>query len=225
MKDDWREIVGVVANEYDDGVNQKPPATVYFPLMMTKFWGDDAFIYRDPAFVIRSTRTGSGQLLEDVRRQVWAVAPQSPLNAVKTMDEIYRNSMARTSFTLVMLGISSGMALLLGLIGVYGVISYSVAQRTREIGIRVALGARATAVVAIFVRHGLTLSVIGAVCGLAGAFVAKAKIESLLFGVTPGDPMTYAAVSLGLIAAAVLASYVPSRRAASVNPMDTLRAE
>jgi len=141
------------------------------------------------------------------------------------MEEIYRMSMARTSFTLVMLGISGAMALVLGLVGIYGVISYSVTQRRREIGIRVALGARSGTVSGMFVRDGMVLAVVGVVCGLGAAAGLARLIKSLLFGVTVGDPYTYAAVSVGLIAAAVMASYVPARRAAAVNPVETLRSE
>jgi ABC-type antimicrobial peptide transport system permease subunit len=133
--------------------------------------------------------------------------------------------MARTSFTLVMLGIAGGMALLLGVVGIYGVISYSVSQRRREIGIRMALGARRGEVNGMFVRHGMMLAAIGVAFGLGAAVGLTRLIKSLLFGVGAGDPSTYAAVSLGLVAAAMLASYVPARRASAVNPIETLRAE
>ncbi len=133
--------------------------------------------------------------------------------------------MARTSFTLVMLAIAGGMALLLGVVGIYGVISYSVSQRTREIGIRLALGAPLREVTGMFVRHGLVLSGIGAACGLAAAFALTRLMKSLLFDVSPADPLTYAVVSAGLILAAMLASFLPARKAASVGPAEALRAE
>jgi ABC-type antimicrobial peptide transport system permease subunit len=133
--------------------------------------------------------------------------------------------MARTSFTLVMLAIAGGMALLLGVVGIYGVISYSVSQRTREIGIRLALGSPVTEVTGMFVRHGLVLSGIGAACGLAAAFALTRLMKSLLFDVSPADPLTYIAVSAGLIVAAMLASFLPARKAASVDPAEALRAE
>jgi predicted permease len=225
MKDDWREIVGVVANEYDDGVQKAPPATAWWPFAMKNFWGADAFIQRTMAFDIRSSRTGSAAFLDEVRSAVWSVAPNSPLANVQTLDHIYALSMARTSFTLTMLAIAGVMALLLGLIGIYGVISYSVSQRRREIGIRVALGARERQVSALFVRHGLLLAAIGTAFGLVAAFSLRKVMDALLFGVAPSDPVTYAAMSVGLIAAAALASYIPARRAAAVNPVDTLRSE
>jgi predicted permease len=225
MKDDWREIVGVVGNEYDDGVQAKPPAVVYLPFLMKKFLGRQNFAQRTMAFAIRSKRTGSVAFLSEVRRAVWSVAPNSPLADVRTLEEIYDKSMARTSFTLVMLAIAGVMALVLGLVGIYGVISYSVSQRRREIGIRMALGARGQQVSGMFVRHGLALAAIGVVLGLGAASGLTRLIASLLFAVSTGDPSTYAVVSVGLVGAATLASYIPARRAIAVDPVETLRSE
>jgi ABC-type antimicrobial peptide transport system permease subunit len=144
---------------------------------------------------------------------------------VRTLRDIYDESLATTSFTLVMLGIAGGMALLLGLIGIYGVISYAVSQRRREIGIRVALGAEPGALRRLFVGYGLALSSYGAVIGLAAAAGLTRLMKSVLFGISPVDPLTYTAVPLVLVAATVLASYLPARRAAAVDPVETLRAE
>jgi ABC-type antimicrobial peptide transport system permease subunit len=144
---------------------------------------------------------------------------------VRTLEEIYDKSLARTSFTLVMLGIAGVMALLIGLVGIYGVISYSVSQRRREIGIRLALGARRRELTRMFVAHGFVLALIGVACGLAGAVVLTRVLGSLLFDVNPLDPLTYAAVSLGLIAAAIVASYIPTLRAVGVDPVEALRVE
>ena len=124
-----------------------------------------------------------------------------------------------------MLAIGGAMALLIGLVGIYGVISYSVSQRRREIGIRVALGAHRRDLTRMFIARGLVLALIGVACGLAGAAALTRVLGSLLFGVNPLDPLTYAAVSLGLIAAAIGASYIPARRAMSVDPVEALRAE
>ncbi len=224
MKDDWREIIGVVGNSYDNGVNKKPADTVYWPFLMKNFWGAD-FVQRTAVFTIRSERTGSAAFLDEARQAVWAVSANSPVANVRTLQDVYSKSMARTSFTLVMLAIAGGMALVLGLIGIYGVISYSVSQRRREIGIRMALGARQSEVNQMFVRHGLMLAGIGVAFGLIAAAGLTRLISSLLFGVSTGDPATYAAMSLGLVGAAMLASYVPARRASTVNPIETLRAE
>jgi ABC-type antimicrobial peptide transport system permease subunit len=153
------------------------------------------------------------------------VTPDLPLSGVKTLQQIYTRSMARTSFALVMLGIAGGMALLLGVIGIYGVISYSVSQRKREIGIRMALGAQRPALTGMFVRYGLGLAAIGLCFGLAAAFALTKAMSSLLFGISAADPTTYAGVSLGLAAAAALASYLPSRRVTGVDPVQSLRSE
>jgi len=133
--------------------------------------------------------------------------------------------MARTSFTLIMLGVAGAMALLLGVVGIYGVIAYSVSQRTREIGIRMALGAQHQTLTTMFVRHGLSLTAIGVACGLVVAIIVMRLMSSLLFKVSPVDPVAYSAASLGLVATAFLASYLPSRRASAVDPVEALRAE
>jgi ABC-type antimicrobial peptide transport system permease subunit len=141
------------------------------------------------------------------------------------MRDVYDQSLARTSFTLVMLAIAASMALLLGVVGIYGTISYVVSQRRREIGIRAALGAQQRELKGMFVRHGLVLAGIGVVIGLGAAAVLMQLMSSLLYGITPLDPVTYVAVPLVLVAATVLASYLPGRRAASVDPVEALRAE
>jgi predicted permease len=223
--DDWREIVGVVGNVHDDGVDEKAPTTVYWPLMMSNFESEKEMVRRNIAFVIRSPRAGSQSFLNEVRQTAWSADPNVPLAEVHTIGYFYTKSMARTSFTLVMLGVAGGMALLLGIVGIYGLIAYSVSQRTREIGIRMALGAQRQTLVAMFVKQGLRLTGIGIVCGLVGAFAAMRLMSSLLFNVSPVDPITYTAMTVGIIAVAWLACYLPSRRAATVDPVDALRAE
>jgi putative ABC transport system permease protein len=225
LKDDWCEVIGVVADMRDDGVNQKAPATVYWPLLQKNFEGDGISLRRSVAFVIRTPRAGSTGFLQEVRQSIWRVNSNLPLANVNTLGTLYDRSLARTSFTLVLLAIAGAMALLLGVIGIYGVISYSVAQRTREIGIRLALGAPLQEITGMFVRHGLILSGIGAVCGLAAALALTRLMKSLLFEVSPADPLTYLSVSGGLILAAMLASYLPARKATRVDPVDALRAE
>src|SRR6202050_5569671 len=223
--DDWREIVGVVADVYDDGVSEKPSSSVYWPVLMNNFEGGPTEAERGVAYAIRSPRAGSASLLNYVRQAVWAVNPNLPLDAIHTVDYFYSKSMARTSFTLIMLSGAAGMALLLGVIGIYGVIAYSVSQRRREIGIRMALGAQPQTVTFVFLREGLLLSGIGVAFGLGAAFAAMRLMSSLLFRVSPVDPFTYVAVCVGLVATAALASYLPSRRAAVVSPVEALRAE
>jgi predicted permease len=224
-KDDWREIIGVVGDVHDDGVNKKPSTCVYWPLLQAHFESDDISVRREVAFVIRTPRAGSEAFLKDVREAVWSADANLPLANVHTFDYFYKRSMARTSFTLIMLGVAGSMALLLGVVGIYGVIAYSVSQRTREIGIRMALGAQQPTVTGMFVRHGLLLAGVGVACGLVAAVLLMRLMSSLLFNVNPVDPATYGVVSLGLVATAWLASYLPSRRAATIDPVDALRAE
>jgi len=224
-KDDWREIVGVTGDVYDDGVNQKPTKAAYWPLMMSNFESNSLSVQRGVAYAIRSRRAGSEALMAAVRQAVWSVDPNLPLAEAHTADYFYRKSLARTSFTLMMLGVASGMALLLGVVGIYGVIAYSVSQRTREIGIRIALGAQLPTLTRMFVRQGMLLTSIGVVAGLFVSFGVMRLMSSLLFGVKATDPVTYIAVSCGLATTAFLACYLPSRRAAGVDPIETLRAE
>jgi predicted permease len=224
-KDDWREIIGVVANVYDQGVSQPASTSAYWPLLMDRFASDTTIVMRDVAFTLRASRAGSENLLTDVRQAVWSVNPNLPLADVHTAEFFFKRSMARTSFTLIMLGIAGSMALLLGVVGIYGVIAYSVSQRRREIGIRMALGAQQPTLTGMFVRHGLFLAGIGVASGLAVAIVIVRLMSSLLFKVNPVDPVTYVAVSAGLVATAFFASYLPSRRAATVDPVEALRAE
>ncbi len=206
-------------------MTEDAPSSVYFPIMAAKFESDPLHVERDATFSVRSSRAGSQAFLSEIRQAVWSVDANLPLANVSTLDYLYDQSIARTSFTLIMLGIAGAMALLLGTVGLYGVIAYSVSQRTREIGIRIALGAQQKEVTGMFVRQGLLLTGIGVAFGLAAAIAAMRLMSSLLFHVSPVDPLTYAAVTVGLVAAALLASYLPSRRAASVNPVEALRAE
>jgi len=164
-------------------------------------------------------------LVEDVRKAIWSVNGSVTIAQTLTMEQIAGRSMARTSFALVMLAIAGGMALLLGIIGIYGVLAYTVAQRRREVGIRLALGAQPAAVRSMFLRQGVILSSIGCVLGLAGAMALSSLMESLLFDVRPLDPTTYAVMPVVLFTAALAACYFPARRAAAVDPAETLRAE
>jgi predicted permease len=224
-KDNWREVVGVVGDVHDDGTDHDAPSSVYWPILVAHLEGNDIDVRRYVTFCIRSPRAGSETLMNEVRRAVWSVDPNLPLADVHTLDYLYRKSMARTSFALVMLAVAAGTALLLGVVGLYGVIAYSVSQRRREIGIRVALGAQHQQLTGMFIRDALTLTGLGVGCGLTAAPALTRLMSSLLFGVKPVDPATYAAVSLGLIATAALAGYLPARRAACVNPTESLRAE
>ncbi len=210
----WLEVVGVAENVRADGVNLPAPATVYF-----RAGG------RGVTFAIRSERAGTDAFLREVATAIHAVNPSLPLAKVRTLNDVYKHSMARTSFALVLLGIAGAMALALAIVGVYGVLAYAVGQRRREVGIRLALGAEPRALKWLFVRKGLILNCVGGIIGLALAGGLSRWISSLLFGVTPLDPLTYIASSAVMAASVMVASYVPARQAAFVDPMETLRSE
>ena len=223
--DPWHEIIGVAANVYDDGVSQLPSSAIYWPLFQDNFETQKEMVQRYVSFTIRSPRAGSAAFMSEVQKAVWSIDADLPLADPTTVGALYTKSMARTSFTLVMLCVAGTMALLLGIVGIYGVISYAVSQRTREIGIRMALGAQRETLTAMFVRQGLVLTGVGIAVGLVVAFLTMRLMSSLLFHVSPMDPWTYSLTTLCVIGIAWLACYLPSRRAAVVNPVNALRSE
>ena len=222
-KDEWHEIVGVVEDVHQDGVDKEAPASVYLPILTILFGGD--YASRDVAFVIRSSRAGSEGLENEIGQAVESVNASLPSADMHTLEYYYSKSMARTSFTLVMLALAGGMALLLGVVGLYGVIAYSVSQRTQELGIRMALGAQKRHVLKLVLIQGMTLTLIGVAIGIAGAFVLTNFLSSLLYGVKPTDPLMFGTVSFILISAAMLACYFPAKRATKVDPIVALRYE
>jgi predicted permease len=226
---DWREIIGVVGDVRDDGVAGDPVAIVYWPMILEGFWaemrGDRPFVPRTMSFAFRSSRVGTADLLDDIRQTMRSVNPNFTIADVRTMQDILDGSMARTAFALVVLGIAAAVALLLGSIGVYGVVAYVVSQRTQEVGVRIALGAEASRVTRMVLRQGFALAAVGVVVGLAAAYGLTRLMSAVLFGVNPADPLTYLVVSLGMTGIALLASYLPARRAAAIDPMQALRAE
>ena len=225
QNDDWREIVGVVGDMHDNGLEKEAPSVAYWPVLVKNFEGGQFTAMRSVAFYVRSSRVDTESFLKELRAAVWSVNANLPLADVHTLDYYYRRSMARTSFTLIMLGVAGSMALLLGVVGLYGVIAYSVSQRTREIGIRMALGAQQASLTNLFVRQGLLLTGVGVACGLVASALSMRLMTSLLFHVNPVDPLTYAAVSAGLLLTAWIACYLPSRRAATMDPVVALRAD
>ena len=198
----WREIIGVVGDERDDGLNHPSVAIVYWPML------NDTYLQRSIAYAVRSNRVGSPGFFAELQQAVWSINKNLPLAAVQTLDEIQARSMAQTSFAMTMLAIAAGVALLVGVVGIYGVIAYIATQRTREIGIRIALGAQIGDVRKMFLRQGLWLTATG-----------------IALGVGPLDPLTYAAVSGALAAVALLATYLPARRASRVDPIVALRTD
>jgi putative ABC transport system permease protein len=220
----WHEVIGVIQDVRENGVQEKAPEIVYWPSLQ----GDShetAYVWRTMTFAIRSDRSGTQPFLNEVRQAVWSVNSNLPLASVRTMQEVYDKSVARTAFTLVMLGIAGAMAMALGMIGIYGVISYTVSQRRREIGIRLALGAQPRDVLQLILRQGTTTALVGVTIGIAAALGLTELMRSLLFGVSAQDPITFAAVAALLILVALLASYIPARRAMLVDPVVVLRYE
>jgi len=188
------------------------------------FLGQKMVGQRWMVYAIRSTRTGSPTFVKEIQRAVSSVDRNIPLAEVRTLEQMTAKSMAQTSFALVMLAIAAGVSLLLGVVGIYGVIAYITARRSREIGIRLALGAQPGDVTRLFVRHGLLLAGLGISLGVVMAMALSRLMASMLFGVRATDPTTYVAVSIGLAVVALLAGYLPSRRAARADPAVTLRA-
>jgi predicted permease len=222
----WREIVGVVEDVRTNGLDQAPPTTVYWPLLMADFYQRQPFyIQRGGAVVVRSPLAGTPQLVRALERAVWSVNSSLPLARVRTMQDYYDRSLARTSFTLVMLAIAGAAALVLGVVGLYGVLSYTISQRRREIAIRLALGAQQSVVTRSFVRYGAGLAAVGVAIGLVAAAGLTRLMGSLLYDVRALDPPTYALVALVLTLVAALASWLPARRAAAVDPAEVLNAE
>jgi len=220
----WKEIVGVVESVRDDGRDHDAVATVYWPLLVADFWGMREFGWRSVVYAVRTSGPPTARL-PDIRRAVWAVDPNLPLANVETLDAIQARSTARTSFTLVLLLVAAGVALVLGVVGLYGIVSYTVSLRRREIGIRMAMGARRADVTSMVVRQGVALAGIGVVLGLIGAAILTRLMRPLLYGVRALDPWTYAVTAAALVGVATLASWTPARRAATVDPVETLRQE
>jgi len=221
----WREIAGVVGNELDLGLSSAPPAILYYPFLVKDFWTPQILAQRFLIYVIRSQRANSPGFVKEVRDALWTVDRDLPLARVRTLEEIRADSMAATSFALVMLGIAASIALLLGVIGMYGVIAYVATQRTREVGIRLALGASPQDVRRLLLHHGLRLTCLGVALGLSAALALSRTMSALLFGVPATDVATYMAACGGLAAIATLATYLPARRAAQMDPLAALRTQ
>jgi predicted permease len=226
--DYWLEIVGVVGDERDDGVNQPAPSIVYVSIGSIQSWGTTArgsapTPPRSMAYVVRTARVGSPGFLSELKHAVQSVNPELPLANVRTLAEIQAVSMAQTSFAMMLLGIAAGVALLLALVGVYGVVAYIAAERTHEVGIRMALGAQESDVRRLLLRHGMVLALTGIGCGLIAAALVTPMMSAMLYGVRPLDSVTYVGVAVVLAAVTLLATYLPARRASLLQPTIALR--
>jgi predicted permease len=215
--DPWQEIIGVVGNVRAEGLNQPAPALVFQSVANAQT------VNRFMMYVVRSSRAGSPSFIREMQQSVWSVNGSLPLAAVKTLDEIQATSIAQTSFATVMLALAASIALVLAVVGIYSVVSHMAAARTREVGIRMALGAQTGDVRRLFLRQGVTLIAVGIAIGLGGATVMSPVMSALLHGVGPNDPATYAAVSAVVAGVTLLATYLPARRASRIQPIVALR--
>jgi putative ABC transport system permease protein len=212
----WREIIGVVGNVRNRGLNTPPTPAYYLAQTQVPF---------SQMVVVVKTANDPHSLISGVTKEVAAMDPDVPLFSVKTMTEYLSASVASPRFNTTLLTIFAGVALVLTLVGLYGVMSYSVAHRTNEIGIRLALGAQSRDVLLMIVRQGSFLILLGLGIGLLGAYAATRLISTLLFGVTAKDPMTFAVAAVLLALVALLACYIPAWRATKVDPLRALRYE
>jgi predicted permease len=219
----WKEIIGVAGDVRTRGVREDPPSIVYFPFAMEGLWGSGVFTQRSLRYVVRTSRHPATDVLPEARRAVGSVNPDLPLSSISTLDQIFARSIAQTSFAMTLLGMAAALAVLLGMVGVYGVISFLVSQRTREMGIRLAMGATPSQVRRMVLKKAGLLASVGVALGIGIALALSQLMASLLFGVRGSDPMTYGIVSISLTGVVLLASYLPARRAAGVGPTEALR--
>jgi predicted permease len=216
----WVTVVGVVGTVKRDSLNSAGEVSVYLPL------GNTAGFYFAPqmTLVVRAERDAKA-LAPEIRAAVAGVNATVPVKAVRSLGDLVSSSAARARFTMVLLATFAGVALVLGAVGVYGVVAYAVTRRTREIGVRMALGARATDVLGMVLREGGVLTGAGVTLGIAGALIASRVLASFLFGVTPTDPSVFVTVPAVLAAVALGACVIPARRAARVDPVTALRSD
>ena len=209
----WMEIVGVVGDVKYEGLETSTAPAYYMPFLQNPIRGMNLVVRAslDPAALTAAVRT-----------QVRHLDPEIPVARVSTMEKLIDESVAQPRFRTFLIGIFSGVAMLLAAIGIYGVVAYSVSQRTHEIGIRMALGARRSDVLRMVVRQGMRLTLIGVALGVIGALALTRLTANLLFGVGATDPVTFAAISILLICVALLATYIPARRASRLDPMAAL---
>ncbi len=218
----WHEVIGVVGDVHAQGLDRSVQSTFYLPMaqMPATAWG---WLGRSVDLVVR-TRSGVFPL-NDLRAAVASVAPGVPIYQLSTMQEKIAGTLEESHFDTFLLSTFAGMALLLSSIGIYGVLSYVVSQRTREIGMRLALGAEPAMVLRMVLKQGLSLALIGAVIGLVTSFAVTRIMRNMLYGIAPSDPATFAIVVVVLVSVALAAAYLPARRAMRVDPMVALRYE
>jgi predicted permease len=226
-RDATPQVVGVVADVKQEGLDKASPPMVFVPIpQMSDRLMAAVRTFTPSYFTVRaagSPRNLPAGFMDTVKREIAAVDATVAISQVHSMEEIMRRSIASQRFNMLLVGLFAGLGLLLAGVGIYGVVSYSVAQRTNEIGIRIALGARAADVVRLILKHGLALAAIGVAIGLSASFALTRLMKGLLFGVSATDPLTFAAIALLLIGVALMACWIPARRAARVDPLVALR--
>lgn len=227
----WYTVVGVVGDVHDDSLTVETEQMIYFPPRALpepangeEGEGDRGWTLRYLGIAVQASGRPEA-LIPQIRQAVWDLDPNLPLTSFRTTAELVERSTARTAFTATLLALAAAAALLLGTVGLYAVVAYLVTRRTREIGVRMALGARRGDVQSLVVRQGMRLGVFGVVLGLACALAAARTLDTLLFGVAATDAATYAAASVGLLVVTAVASYLPARRASAVDPAIALRRE
>lgn len=215
--EEWITVVGVAEDVRQFELTTEPTLQMYLSYSQPSFFA--------PGHLVVRTEVEPASMAAPVREAVWAIDKDQPVSDIRSMEEIFSESIARHRFSMLLLGIFAGVAMLLGTVGIYGVVSYSVAQRTHDIGVRMALGAQRSNVLRMIVGHGLKLVLIGVAIGLVAAYILTRLMQSLLFGISATDPATFVAVPVVLVAAATLASYIPARRATRIDPLTALRYE
>jgi ABC-type antimicrobial peptide transport system permease subunit len=216
----WYTAVGVVEDVLQYGFRDEPEPLVYLPLVGQTA---ESWSITSPAYVLKTAR--ANEIAPEVRALVREVAPTAPMYRVFTMTGLAADSMVQLSFTALALGIASALALILGAIGLYGILSYLVVQRTREIGVRMALGAEARRVQRMVVAQGARVVLVGVVIGVGVAIGVTRVLDGLLFGVEPADVGTFVAMSASMVLVGLLASWLPARRASGVDPIESLRGD
>ncbi len=221
----WATVVGVARNAVREDWSAEPEDEVYMPWLQNTFYRTSPGPQIAYMTLVVRTDGNAAAMAPSLRAAVWSIDPGLPISEVQTMERVVTDATAGPRFQMLLLGLFAAVAVILAAVGIYGVMSYAVSRRTREIGVRMALGANAPDVLRLVIGEAMAVALGGAAAGLAGALLLSQLMRGLLYGVGPGDPVTYAAVATLLLGIALLASYLPARRAARIDPIEALRQE